>query len=116
MKTNYDSLAGQVDVKAKTIERLENSEAESEIILNQLTLKLEEAKAENQALISENDEKVKEHEKALKSARDEKVKNSENCKDDSARLAILEQKNASLMKNKRKVVIAGIEVCLMLLP
>ena len=115
VKINYDSVAGQVDVKSKTIERLENSAAESDIIRNQLTLKLEEANAENQALISEHDEKLKEYEKALKLARDEKVENSESCKDDSARLAILEQKNANLMKNKRKVVIAGIEVCLKIL-
>ena len=116
VKINYDSVAGQVDVKSKTIERLENSAAESDIIRNQLTLKLEEAQAENQALISEHDEKLKEYEKALKLARDEKVEKSEICKDDSARLAILEQKNANLMKNKRKVVIAGIEVCLKILP
>ena len=115
MKINYDSVAGQVDVKSKTIERLENSAAESDIIRNQLTLKLEEAQAEYQALISEHDEKLKEYEKALELARDEKVENSESCKDDSARLAILEQKNANLMKNKRKVVIAGIEVCLKIL-
>ena len=115
VKIKYDSVAGQVDVKSKTIERFENSAAESDIIRNQLALKLEEANAENQALISENDEKLKEYEKALKLARDEKVENSESCKDDSARLAILEQKNANLMKNKRKVVIAGIEVCLKIL-
>ena len=115
VKINYDSVAGQVDVKSKTIERLENSAAESDIIRNQLTLKLEEANAENQALISEHDEKLKEYEKALKLARDEKVETSETCKDDSVRLAILEQKNANLMKNKRKVVIAGIEVCLKIL-
>ena len=115
MKINYDSVAGEVDVKSKTIERLTNSEAESDINLKQLTLKLEEAKAENQALISDNDEKVNEYEKALKLARDEKVENNESCKDYSARLAILEQKNASLIKNKRKVIIAGIEVCLMFL-
>ena len=115
MKINYDSVAGQVDVKSKIIERLENSAAESDIIRDQLSLKLEEANAENQALISENDEKLKEYEKALKLARDEKVENSESCKDDSARLAILEQKNANLMKNKRKVVIAGIEVCIKIL-
>ena len=115
VKINYDSVAGQVDVKSKTIERLENSAAESDIIRNQLTLKLGEANAENQALISEHDEKLKEYEKALKLARDEKVEISESCKDDSVRLAILEQKNANLMKNKRKVVIAGIEVCLKIL-
>ena len=115
VKINYDSVAGQVDVQSKTIERLENSAAESDIIRNQLTLKLGEANAENQALISEHDEKLKEYEKALKLARDEKVEISESCKDDSVRLAILEQKNANLMKNKRKVVIAGIEVCLKIL-
>ena len=73
-------------------------------------MKVKDLKDEQSALISENERKFEAYEERLKSATEEKAENTESCDDDSEKIEVLEAQNRKLINEKRKVIIAGIEV------